>query len=194
MYLFIYLSISLLSEMATCSRFFFCICCLTPRISHFSKKPWALLLVSGCWMCSLLRGLFFVGLLNWQNRMCIVYASFLKIIFCFILQSNTCQDLRFILLPDRETNYTIEIILKMELYLCLLFCSLFSTVRTLSTESVLFYINDLLFSTDLEKRSQRAKITLVLLSPLKKQLWVFLLKYWMVNDHAKYFSFIMESL
>ena len=64
----------------------------------------------------------------------------LKIIFCFILQSNIYQELKFILLTDIDLHRTIKIIFRMEFYLFIYFV-LLSTKRNLSTKSELFRIS-----------------------------------------------------
>ena len=47
MLLFFFNSTFLLSSHSRCSRLILCIYCLCPRISHFPKEPWFLLIENG---------------------------------------------------------------------------------------------------------------------------------------------------
>lgn len=86
----------------------------------------------------------------------------LKIYFLPILQ---IIKLQFILPPDTETNDTIKIILQMEFSLCILFCSLLSTMKNLSIESMLFRIN--YFPPQTHPEAKRGRNLFVPLSFLK---------------------------
>ena len=101
----------------------------------------------------------------------------LKIIFYFILQSNIYQELKFMLLTDKESHRTIKIIFRMEFYLFIYFV-LLSTKRNLSTKSGLFRIS--YFSPQTYPN--------ILFQYLRKYLLVFFSSYWMANNYAKYFS------